>query len=134
MTNSFKSPVIAIVLLLTIISINSCRKQPGDGGLATIQGKVYGYNMNNFGLLIDSGYVADTRVFLSYGNHTWADDDTRTSYTGEYSFPFLNPGNYTVWVINQCDTCALNQSFDIRQISIDKPRETVRVSDLINYF
>ena len=128
---TFNITAISCILLL---AISSCKKNPGDGGLATIYGKVYGYEMNNFGLITDSGYVADTRVFLSYGTNTWADDDVRTSYTGEYNFPFLQEGDYTIWVINECDTCALRQSYDIRHITIDKPRETVTATDLINYF
>lgn len=124
--------VAAIIVLLLVTA--SCKQQPGDGGQATIHGKVYGYDINNFGLVTDSGYVQDTRVYLSYNDHTWADDDTRTSYTGEYIFPYLHTGDYTVWVLNVCDTCALNQSYDIRQVTIGKPKETVEVPDLINYF
>ena len=126
---------IAVIFLVVIITgLNSCKKEPGSGGLATIHGKVYGYDANNFGIITDSGYVAETRVYLAYGNNTWVDDDTRTSYTGEYAFPFLHTGEYTLWVINECDTCPLQQSADIVRVTVNNPRETVEVRDLINIY
>ncbi len=123
-----------VLFALALALISSCKQLPGDGGQGTIHGKVFGYDLNNFGLVTDSGYVQDTRVFISYGDNTWADDDVRTSYTGEYLFPYLHPGDYTVWVLNFCDTCTLNQSYDIRHVTISKPKETVEVPDLINFF
>lgn len=127
-----KSLLVFAVVALFVST--SCKQLPGDGGQATIYGKVYGYDLNNFGLVTDSGYVQDTRVFLSYGDNTWADDDVRTSYTGEYIFQYLHTGDYTVWVLNFCDTCTLNQAYDIRHVTISEPKETVEVPDLINYF
>lgn len=123
-----------LIVVVAIVSFNSCKKQPGDGGLATIHGKVFGYNTNNFGIVTDSGYLAEARVYLAYGNHTWMDDDTRTSYTGEYAFPFLHTGDYKVWVINKCDTCPSQQSAHVINVTINSPRETVEVPDLINIY
>lgn len=127
-------PILLTALIVALLLFNACKKQPGDGGLATIHGKVYGYNLNNFGMVTDSGYVAETRVYIAYGNHTWVDDDTRTSYTGEYAFPFLHTGDYKVWVINKCDTCPSEQSVSMLSVTINHPRETVEVPDLVNYY
>lgn len=132
MKNRFK--ITLLHLFAIIVGITSCNKEPGDGGLATIHGKVFGYNTNNFGIVTDSGYLAEARVYLAYGNHTWMDDDTRTSYTGEYAFPFLHTGDYTLWVINKCDTCPSQQSADVIYVTINNPRETVEVRDLINIY
>lgn len=132
MKNRFK--ITLLLLFLIVIGISSCKKEPGDGGLATIHGKVFGYDANNFGIVTDSGYLAEARVYLAYGNNTWVDDDTRTSYTGEYVFPFLHTGDYKVWVINECDSCTLQQSVHVINVTINNPRETVEVPDLINIF
>lgn len=123
-----------LIPVLLLAGISACKKQPGDGGLASIHGRVYGYDTNNFGIAADSGYLADARVFLAYGDNTWVDDDTRTSYTGEYRFAFLRPGNYSVWVISDCDSCALQQGVDLIKVTIDDPRGTVELRDLkMNY-
>lgn len=125
---------IAALLFSFITILSCCNKAPGDGGLATIHGRVYGYNTNNFGIATDSGYLAEARVYLAYGDHTWVDQDTRTSYTGEFAFPYLHTGDYKVWVINKCDTCPSAQQAYIVNVTINHPRETVEVADLINIY
>ena len=128
MRDRIKISFLAIAVLFTVIS--SCKKEPGDGGQATIHGKVYAYKTTG----ADSGYKSGVNVYLSYGNHTWEDQNANSSYTGEYAFPFLHTGDYTVWILNKCDTCPLKQSYDVAHVSINKPRETVEVRDLINYY
>ncbi len=122
--------IFSLLLVALIMGIASCRKEPGDGGLATIHGKVYAYKLTG----ADSGYKSGVNVYLSYGNHTWEDQNANSSYTGEYAFPFLHTGDYTVWILNKCDTCALKQAYDVAHVTINKPRETVEVRDLINYY
>lgn len=128
MQNGIKISILLAALFFLVFS--SCKKEPGDGGQATIHGSVYAYKTTG----ADSGYKSGVNVYLSYGNHTWEDQNANSSYTGEYTFPFLHTGNYTVWVLNKCDTCALKQSYDIAQVTINKATETVEVRDLINYY
>jgi hypothetical protein len=124
-----------IIVLLTITAgFSSCKKEPGTGGLATIRGKVKGYDVNILGDKVDSAYVPDVRVFISYGNHTWVDDDTRTSHTGEFAFEWLQKGNYTIWVVHNCDNCPYINKADTLKVTIHKRRETVITRDLIYYY
>ena len=37
------------------ICLQACKKEAGEGGLASIKGKVYGYDINSYGVLVDSG-------------------------------------------------------------------------------
>lgn len=108
----------------------SCKKDPGKGGRGTITGKVYLYEYDDFGWLIDSGYVADDRVYISYGNNTTIDDDVRTSYTGEYKFEWLQPGNYTVWILSRCDSCGLREHALKKNVTISGT-ETVTLPTFI---
>lgn len=110
---------------------SSCEKDPGQGGLASISGKVYGYDYNNVNVLLDSGYVGDTRVYIAYGGGTVADDDVRTSYTGEYSFKGLQKGLYSIWVFTKCDTCAFNLSAVVQQVEITETRQEAVLPDFI---
>lgn len=132
--NKMYKPLVAFMALLLLLAVSACKKEPGRGGLATIKGKVFAYDVNQLGDVVDSGYIADQRVFISYGDHTWADDDVRTSYTGEFAFDWLQKGDYTIWVVGDCDTCQLLQTIDKLTVSIDKQKETVEVRDLITYF
>ncbi len=121
----------SLFIFSTLLLLTACKKDAGTGGLATITGKVYAYDLNKLGDKVDSGYRGDVKVYISYGNHTWVDDDTRTSYDGSYAFSWLQKGDYKVWVLTQCDSCPLAEQADIENISITKRRETVNVRTLI---
>jgi hypothetical protein len=125
-----------IVLLAAalVCCISSCTKEPGTGGLATIRGKVKAYDVNILGDKVDSAYLSDVRVFISYGDHTWVDDDVRTSYTGEFAFEWLQKGEYTIWTVHDCNGCPWDKQPDTLKVNIDKRRETVEVRDLIYYY
>lgn len=131
---SFHKLLSVILVAITILGISSCAKEPGTGGLATIRGKVKAYDVNLFGDKVDSAYLADLKVFISYGDHTWVDNDVRTSYTGEFAFEWLQKGDYTIWTVNDCNGCPLDKKADTLRVQIDKKRETVEVRDLIYYY
>lgn len=124
---------IAAFSVIIIALFTSCSKQEGTGGLATIKGKVLSYRYDRDGVLVDSGYVGDIRVFISYGDNTWVDDDMRTSYTGEYAFQWLQKGDYKLWVVSDCPSCPENQQQDVIQVSVDERKGTVDVRDLKFY-
>ena len=65
---------ISIICLFTV----SCSKEPGEGGSSSISGKVFGYDINTAGVITDSAYAGDYRVFISYGYEGTADNDIRT--------------------------------------------------------
>lgn len=123
--------LISMLAISSLLVLSSCKKEPGEGGLATIQGKLYAYEYNNYGDVIDSGYVAGERVYISYGNDGNADDDVRTSYDGSFQFEWLQKGEYAVWSISRCDSCPLSQTYTKQVITIDERRETVTTPDLI---
>lgn len=118
---------------IALAFFSSCEKVPGDGGLATVKGKVLSYRFDNDGVLVDSSYAGGVRVYISYGDNTWVDDDVRTSHTGEYAFEWLQKGDYTIWVISDCPTCPENQQEDILKVSVDERKETVETRDLKFY-
>lgn len=122
-----------IIPVVSLLMFSSCAKEEGEGGLATIKGKVYTYYKDGNGTVVDSAVRSDTRVYISYGDHTWVDDDTRTSYTGEYAFQWLQKGDYKVWVLGECATCTETENTDIASVSVDEKRETVEVRILKYY-
>lgn len=124
---------ISFIPVIILLLFSSCAKEEGTGGLATVKGKVLSYRFDNDGVLVDSGYVGDVRVFISYGDHTWVDDDARTSYTGEYAFEWLQKGEYKIWVISDCPSCPENQQQDVLDVSVSERKETVSVRDLKFY-
>jgi len=112
---------------------SSCSTEPGSGGVASITGKVYGYQVNMFGTRLDSGYVADQRVYLAYGDHVVADEDTRTSFNGSFQFSQLKKGSYTVWVVSECFGCPMDQYIDKKTITISETRQQADIGTLLFY-
>ena len=123
------------LLLFPLLAIfSSCKKEPGTGGLATIKGRVYAYDVNDFGNKLDSGYYGGVRVYISYGDNTGVDDDVRTDFAGRYEFKWLQPGSYKVWVLSDCNTCPLLQTQDLQFVNVQSKREEGEVRDLLYQF
>ena len=62
---------------------NSCSKEPGVGGNASIHGKVYAkYYDKYFQVLQGQGYAGDVDVYIIYGDDLSYSDKTKTSYDG----------------------------------------------------
>lgn len=108
----------------------SCKKDVGPGGTSKIVGRVFGYDINNSGIVLDSAYLGDVRVYLSYGDNSWPDTDERTSNTGHFAFQGLQKGKYRVFVFTKCVTCPFEQDVVEQFVEIKKDGETVTLSDM----
>lgn len=116
------------ILLIFIIGIalTSCTKKEGQGGSATIKGFVYEYKQNLLGDTISRYVAADQDVFIIYGDdHTFYDDNIKTSYDGSFKFPYLQKGKYTVFVYEDCATCLSGKKEILRTIEITKKNQVV---------
>lgn len=131
---SFASTISCIAAFIIFISITSaCKKDAGQGGLASISGKVYGYDINSSGIVTDSGYVGDVKVYISYDDNQYADDDVNTSYTGEFSFQGLQKGKYTIYTYSKCDSCNFNQTPVIQEFEITSTKQDAMLPDFVIY-
>ena len=119
-----------IPALVIAMSLISCSKEAGEGGTSSIQGKIFGYDVNTSGIVTDSAYVQDARVYISYGDGTTVDNDVRTSYTGDYIFRGLRKGKYTIFVYSQCNSCPFNQEVVKQTVEITDNKQEVTAPDL----
>ena len=85
--------------LLFAFLLPSCKKDPGEGGRATIIGKIIAGNYHSPSTPVTTGdFLADEDVFIIYGDQsTVVNNDTKTSYDGSFSFKYLRPGKYTIF-------------------------------------
>ena len=91
-----------ILLLLMIIVLSSCVKEAGEGGTATIVGKVFAYDYNAELTTFRTQYYApEEDVYIIYGNDSLYSDRTRTNFDGTYRFKYLRPGTYTIFVYSK---------------------------------
>lgn len=91
----FLFPLIALVF-------SQCTKTEGEGGAATIKGRVmvqdYTLSNNKNG----EPYGAyDTKVYIIYGNGTTYHDDYDCSYDGSYEFRNLRKGTYKIFAYSE---------------------------------
>lgn len=118
---------------LLIVALGSCKKTAGEGGKASIYGKVVTENYNgNFTVLNDVYAAADVDVFIVYGNETNYGDKQATNYKGEFEFKYLRKGNYKIYVYSQDSsfTSASGDTVMIREVEIKEKKEKVNVGTI----
>lgn len=116
---------IFLILIIGIV-ISSCTKVEGEGGSATIKGFVFEYKQNILGDTISRYAAADQDIYIIYGDdHTFYDDNIKTSYDGSFEFPYLQKGKYTVFVYEDCAPCPSGKKEILQSIEITKRKEIV---------
>ncbi len=116
-------------ILIASVMITSCTKEAGEGGLASISGKVYAVDYNKAGYYLTEGYAGDVRVYMSVDGSSETLDDIRTQYDGSFSFPLLRKGNYKIWVYSRCDSCLNEQTPIVQDVTISGRKEKVVLPD-----
>jgi hypothetical protein len=124
-----------ILILFIIVAFLSCSKGPGTGGRASIEGKVWATNLtSNLSVIIDSGYVGATKVYITYGDNVGVSDNVETAYDGSYKFAYLRPGNYKVWTYSKAFLGAAQlDTFVLQNVVLNSNTETKVVPDLRIY-
>ncbi|MFK8045732.1 MAG: hypothetical protein AB8B72_09560 [Crocinitomicaceae bacterium] len=122
-----------LILIAFSVAIVSCKKIEGEGGTSTIIGSVTTNNINGAGELTATYAGADEDVFIIYGaSEAGYDDKTTTSYDGTFKFAYLTPGDYTIFIYSDCDTCDSNEEVVLKTLTISENGEIVNAGELIN--
>ena len=129
-----KSKILLLTFLILLL-FNSCKKE-GIGGDASITGYVHVQKWNStFTQYVGEYDGKDVYVYIVYGNHAGYDKRIKTDYKGQFEFPYLYKGDYTVYVYSR-DSSFIDPSGTIpvlRNINITKRTETVNL-DTISIF
>ena len=92
------------VALCFAVSCASCVQTPGEGGRASIVGHVVEEErlvLENPASVQGVYPATDQEVFLIYGDNVGPDDNVETNHEGNFVFPWLRPGDYTVYVYSE---------------------------------
>jgi len=122
-------------LIVMMLLLASCTKEPGVGGSATVTGKIYAEDYNTLGTPTGEYYAQNYKVYLIYGNDGGAfDDDVNTSHDGSFEFKYLQKGNYELFVYSDysyCLTCGnLGDSVISVKFQITEKQQELDLSDI----
>jgi len=90
-----------LLLLLCSFVLFSCKKEEGEGGLATIKGRVWVRDWDkNFNLMMYEYPGLDEDVFIVYGDQVGYGDKLSTDLNGNFEFKYLRKGTYTIYALS----------------------------------
>lgn len=123
-----------IAFILVSACFLSCKKQPGEGGFASIEEKVYVKNYDTyFSILTSEYYLPGETVYIIYGDKTEVGNTVKTSYDGSFKFNYLRKGKYKVYVIGEDSTITnrSNPKIEMVEVTITDKKQTKSVGDLV---
>lgn len=119
---------------LLLASLTACEKIEGEGGTSSIIGTVKTINVNGSGEEIATYPAADEDVYIIYGtDDNYYNDKISTSYDGSFKFSYLTPGDYSIFIYSECNTCPSGDEVIIKNISISAKNEIVNAGEMIRY-
>jgi len=133
-------PYVLIFISMALTFAASCKKEEGEGGTGTIQGKILIRHLDGTQSFDTTYYGSDQDVFIIYGDdHATYDDDFKTSFDGSYRFKFLQKGTYKIFAYSTDTTDLYLGLFNenrpkvaiFQTVEITEKNETVQVPDLV---
>ena len=129
---------------LTLL-ISACSKPAGEGGRATITGKIWVENYNTLGAYPGGAYTlngeyagADEDVYIIYGDDASYGNKVKSGPDGIFEFKYLRKGDYKIYVKSKDTTRASYyygsgiKTIDV-SVTIGDKKETVTTEDLVIY-
>lgn len=116
--------------IIGVILFASCEKLPGEGGQASVTGRVWIDQYNKIGEIEASYAAPDERVYIIYGENELYDDEMRTHYDGRFAFDYLKAGTYTVFCYSDCDTCESGVEALTKTITLESNKDIQDIGDL----
>lgn len=121
-------------LVFFSVLFSGCGKEPGEGGSASISGKVWVLNYNSEYTEINSSYYGPNEdVFLIYGDDVVYSKSFETSYEGSYRFKYLRKGKYKVFVYSEDTTGSIPGGIFavIREVEITEKNQNIVLDDFV---
>jgi sensor c-di-GMP phosphodiesterase-like protein len=126
---NFKLIMIVSIVLTTVCT--ACKKTPGQGGNASIKGKVWVKQYDPFFTVIMYEYYDPNRsVYITYGNNISPDQTVQTNTNGEFEITYLRKGTYTITLYSKVFADSLHPSGTVAVDTTINITERKQVIDL----
>lgn len=120
-----------LLIIVTLMSLAACKKVEGEGGTSSIKGKIHVKNYSSVGTLINEYDGAKEDVYIIYGDDDNVyDEKMEASYDGTFEFKYLEPGNYTIFVYEECLSCPSGKNAVIQKVEISKKRSAIDLGEI----
>lgn len=122
-----------LLIITALILIMSCKKKAGEGGKASIYGKVWVEDWNKGFTLLEGAYAGtDWDVYIIYGEEVNYGDKVSTNYKGEFEFKYLRKGKYKVYVYSKDNTLtsASGDTSVVKEVEIRGRKESVDIGTI----
>ena len=95
----FKKSAFILLCFTVFLSVNSCKKTPGQGGNASIKGTFWSRNYDPFFTIVKGRYPSVNKtVYLFFGDDVSPGTSVNTNADGQFEFKYLRKGKYRVVV------------------------------------
>lgn len=138
-----KKVTLLFAVALTVL-ISACSKPAGEGGRATIKGKIWVENYNTLNSMSDIYFLkseyagADEDVYIIYGDDVSYGNKVKSGPDGIFEFKYLRKGDYRIYVKSK-DTARASyfygsgiRTVDV-SVTIGDKKETVDTENLVIY-
>ncbi len=117
---------ILAVITIILFTFSSCKKSEGEGGKATITGKVWVTRYNAIGVPMNSYAGAYEDVYIIYGDDATYGDKIQANFDGIYEFKYLRPGKYTIYCYSTGTALTTLNKLEVsKDVEISSKKQTV---------
>lgn len=114
------------LITISLISISSCKKSEGEGGKASIKGKIWVKRYNATGTVVAGEFAgAYEDVYIIYGSDATYGDKAQANPDGVYEFKYLRPGSYKIYAYSTGPSLTINKIAVIKDVEITEKKQTV---------
>lgn len=135
-----KVMLFVLFIAFSVLFTTSCKKDSGQGGRASIKGKVWVRKHDPaYSVVVDSYASADDDVYIIYGNETTYGDRQKTTYTGDFEFKYLRKGSYKIYVYSDDSAKLVGPPSNpfapkiavVKEVTITERKQTVDAGTII---
>lgn len=120
--------LLPITLSFILFFLFACKKEEGEGGKASIHGKIWVQKFNASGIVNIGEYAgAYEDVYIVYGADAIYGNRIETNPNGEYEFKYLRTGNYKIYAYSRdsLGDPSLPKYAIIKEVKISSKKESV---------
>ena len=87
-------------ILLFVLILSACKKQPGEGGFATIKGRLFVKNYDpTYTVLLSQYYLPGESVYIIYGDNNEVVDNVLTTNDCTFTFNYFLKVKYNIVMV-----------------------------------